>query len=100
MDQGSEPIAVAAGIDRRGRARRLALRGLALCGTLVVASTFAFGFTFGIGALAVMVGAGIGSLASFLTLLVANAAGSPRLAPQGVAIDEGTIRLLGPSRRS
>jgi hypothetical protein len=95
-DGTTAPLAVeAAGIDRRARARRVARRGLALSGALVLLFGLAFGFLLHPALFGAAVFAGFGGLVSFLALLFANARSGPRLAPRGLAIEDGALRLLG-----
>lgn len=95
MNEGaSSPFAVeAAGIDRRAKSRRRALRGIAISGGLVVALGLVFGLTLSTVVFGGVLLAGFGALVSFLTLLVVNARSRPRLAPRRLSIEGGALRL-------
>jgi len=88
--------AIATGVDRRARTRRFALRGLAASGILALLS--GAGLMFAPVIFGVTVLSGLAGLGFFLALVATNASTGPRLAPGGITLEGGTVRLLGRPR--
>jgi hypothetical protein len=99
MYEPSERIVVAAGVDGRSRIRRLAVRGLALSGALLVLAVL-LGILLSPPLLLAALPAGLGGLVSFLALVVTNAGAGPRLVPRSLVVEGGAIRLVDPGARA
>lgn len=95
---GGSRVGVAAAVDRRAAARRIALRGLGISAGIALVSSF--GVAFHIAFFGVALGAGLGGLGSFLALVSASAGAGPRLFHQEVTIEGRAVRLRNPWGRA